>query len=98
MEIIADMGGSFRMVKMTDTEIARIMGFGSTYDEKWDRNNLNVGKVIDIVAIAKESKYLRESNLSQMKSILDHVDRQRDQLIKAIDLAKEMQTFDTLKG
>ena len=98
MEIIADMGNGRKMVSVHNDELAVILGFDSQYDGNFNKDNVSVGKIIDVNAFKRISGYLRTINTRQLRHIQERLKDTQSELEKAIELADELQVFDKLKG
>ncbi len=97
MEIIADMGNFRKMVSVSDTELAMILGHDNEYSATFSKDAVKVGRHIDIVAFKKVSGYIRNMNTLQLKDILSRLASTQVELEKAINLGDELQVFDKLK-
>ena len=97
MEIIADMDSTTKLVKVNITELARIMGYESTYDDGYDKDKVAVGKTIDIGKFTKISAYVRNLNTAYLNKIAAQMDDAGIRVREAIALADELNCFEKLK-
>lgn len=97
MKIIGDMGSSKKLVEIDDNEIAIIMGCRSAYDKDFDKRNLQVGSILDVVRFYKTSEFIRSVNTSNLQSSAGNLSAAVKEIEKAISLIDEINVFQKLK-
>lgn len=98
MEIIADMGSEFKLVKVSHTELAQLHGYNNVYSAGWDKATMRVGVTIDIIKFSRISRYVKELNTVALTDISKKLEQASANVQEAIALASEIDCFDKLKG
>ena len=98
MEVFADIDFTTKLVKVSTMELARIMGFESTYDSAFDKAKIAVGKTIDVVGYSRVSSSVKNLNTGYLSKIAENLEAAVSRVREAGTLVDEMNCFDKLKG
>lgn len=97
MEVFADIDNTTKLVKVSTSELAQIMGFDSTYDIEFDKAKIAVGKTIEVTKFKRVSSSMRTMNTACLNTIVKDLEAAVSRVREAGTLVDEMNCFEKLK-